>query len=70
VSGSDLLKFKSIIPDDKVVQAFNEVMETLIESIMSNHEQAQVLGELRDTLLPRLISGQLSVNQDSLESEA
>jgi type I restriction enzyme, S subunit len=57
VSGSDLLKFKSIIPDKKVIQAFNEVMETLIESIMSNHEKTQALGVVRDLLLPRLISG-------------
>jgi type I restriction enzyme S subunit len=57
VSGSDLLKFKSTIPDNKVIWAFNEVMETLIESIMSNHEQAQALGVVRDVLLPRLISG-------------
>lgn len=63
VSGSDLLKFKSVIPSDKVVRAFNEVMETLIESIMSNHEQAQLLAMLRDSLLPRLISGQLRIEE-------
>jgi type I restriction enzyme S subunit len=70
VSGSDLLKFKSVIPDNKVIRAFNELIETLIESIILNHEQAKLLGELRDTLLPRLISGQLSVNQATVESEA
>ena len=57
VSGSDLLKFKSIIPDNIVRRAFNEMMETLIESIMSNHEKAQALGVVRDLLLPRLVSG-------------
>jgi len=69
VSGSDLLKFKSTIPDNKVMRAFNEVMETLIESIMSNHEQAQMLGELRDTLLPKLVSGELPVSHATVESE-
>jgi type I restriction enzyme, S subunit len=59
VSGSDLLKFKSVIPSNKILSAFNEVMESLIDSIISNHEQAQMLSMLRDTLLPRLISGQL-----------
>ena len=52
-----LLKFKSIIPDNIVRRAFNEMMETLIESIMSNHEKAQALGVVRDLLLPRLVSG-------------
>ena len=70
VSGSDLLKFKSTIPDNKVIRAFNEVMETLIESIMSNHEQAQMLGQLRDTLLPKLVSGELPVSHFTVESEA
>jgi type I restriction enzyme S subunit len=70
VSGSDLLKFKSVIPDNKVIRAFNDLIETFIESIMLNHEQAKLLGELRDTLLPRLIFGQLSVNQATVESEA
>jgi len=69
VSGSDLLKFKSTIPDNKVIRAFNEVMETLIESIISNHEQAQMLGELRDTLLPKLISGELPVSHFTVECE-
>ena len=69
VSGSDLLKFKSTIPDNKAIRAFNEVMETLIESIMSNHEQAQMLGELRDTLLPKLVSGELPVSHATVESE-
>ncbi len=57
VSGADLLKFKSVIPSSKVLSAFNEVVETLIESILSNHEQAQSLGSVRDVLLPKLISG-------------
>jgi type I restriction enzyme S subunit len=70
VSGSDLLKFKSTIPDNKVIRAFNEVMETLIEAIMSNHEQAQMLGQLRDTLLPKLVSGELPVSHFTVESEA
>jgi type I restriction enzyme S subunit len=63
VSGSDLLKFKSVIPSDKILSAFNEVMKTLIDSIMLNHEQAQMLAMLRNTLLPRLISGQLPIEE-------
>jgi type I restriction enzyme S subunit len=61
VSGSDLLKFKSVIPIDIVLSAFNEMMETSIESLMSNYERVQLLGQLRDSLLPRLISGQIQL---------
>jgi type I restriction enzyme S subunit len=42
----------------------------VIESILSNHEQAQTLATLRDTLLPRLISGQLRLPKIMTELEA
>jgi type I restriction enzyme S subunit len=66
VSGSDLLKYKSVIPSDEILCAFNEVMKTLIDSIMLNHEKAQMLGGLRDALLPRLIEGRLQIEMDQL----
>ena len=42
-----------------VLEAFNEVSEELLCKISKNHSLAQTLSDLRDTLLPRLISGQL-----------
>ncbi len=39
--------------------AFNDVISPLQQKITENHRQAQTLANLRDTLLPRLISGQL-----------
>jgi type I restriction enzyme S subunit len=46
-------------PDVGVLQAFHEVCELIFAKAAANHEQAQTLATLRDTLLPRLISGQL-----------
>jgi type I restriction enzyme, S subunit len=66
VSGSDLLKFNSVIPSLSVLNAFNELMETLIESIITNYERVQLLGQLRDSLLPRLISGQIQLGTGEL----
>jgi type I restriction enzyme S subunit len=63
VSGTDLLKCKRVIPDGKVMSAFNEILEILIESIMSNHEQAQSLSAVRDELLPRLVSGFINITE-------
>lgn len=59
VSGSALLNYSSVIPPANVLSNFNGVIYPILETILSNHEQAQTLATLRDTLLPRLISGQL-----------
>ncbi|WP_404440104.1 restriction endonuclease subunit S [Stutzerimonas chloritidismutans] len=59
VSGAALLAYPLVIPSPDLLCIFNRIAETLLESVLSNHEQAQILTQLRDTLLPRLISGQL-----------
>lgn len=62
VSGSALMNYASIIPAAKVRAQFNDLAHPVLESILSNHEQAQTLATLRDTLLPRLISGALRLD--------
>jgi type I restriction enzyme, S subunit len=48
-----------IYPDTEVIQAFEMTLTPVMNRIKTNLEQAQTLATLRDTLLPRLISGQL-----------
>ncbi len=47
------------LPMGDVLKAFDGVTKVIRESIFRNQQQAQTLATLRDTLLPRLISGQL-----------
>jgi type I restriction enzyme S subunit len=47
------------VPDSDVLKLFDDTTKTLRESMFRNQQQAQTLATLRDTLLPRLISGQL-----------
>ncbi|WP_341905105.1 restriction endonuclease subunit S [Polaromonas sp. YR568] len=49
------------VPSASVAAAFDGVVTTAQRKISENHNQAQTLASLRDTLLPRLISGQLRV---------
>lgn len=49
----------ALIPPDQIVNAFAEVAGALFNRLVKNEKQAQTLSTLRDTLLPRLISGQL-----------
>ncbi|WP_109422284.1 restriction endonuclease subunit S [Aeromonas caviae] len=51
--------YRIVIPTPDVANAFGDVVNEVQASIAANHQQAQTLATLRDTLLPRLISGQL-----------
>jgi type I restriction enzyme S subunit len=64
-------RFLLALPDKGVASAFTEVVESIQKSIAGNHETAQTLATLRDTLLPRLISGQLRLpDAEALIEEA
>jgi type I restriction enzyme, S subunit len=55
----------ALVPPPEIVQAFVEVAGVLFERLIENEKQAQTLATLRDTLLPRLISGQLRLPEVS-----
>lgn len=59
VQNDVLGRYLVTVPSEKVTMAFNDVISPLQQKITENHRQAQTLANLRDTLLPRLISGQL-----------
>lgn len=55
------------VPGRDIASVFSEVVALIQKSIAANHETAQTLATLRDTLLPRLISGQLRIPEASAE---
>lgn len=58
-------------PDSAVLSAFDEIMRLLDDRISDGHARIHCLTELRDTLLPRLISGQLRLpDADALMKDA
>lgn len=54
----------TLVPSKDVLDAFEVIAASLFERLIENEKQAQNLMMLRDTLLPRLISGQLSLEMD------
>jgi type I restriction enzyme, S subunit len=61
----------ALVPSPELVSAFTDVAEALFARLVENEKQAQTLATLRDTLLPRLISGQLRLPEaQSAVSEA
>ncbi len=49
----------ALVPSKEVIVEFMRIAEPLFARLVENQKQAQTLATLRDTLLPRLISGQL-----------
>ncbi len=56
---NDIDRFRVILPSSTVLHAFRAVAKPVYERLVLNKQKAQTLSTLRDTLLPRLISGQL-----------
>ena len=54
-----LKQIKIIKPNFYVVRAYENISKPIFEKILANRSTAQNLTLTRDTLLPRLISGQL-----------
>jgi len=58
-----LAQYKLVVPDPAVAEAFGRVVEPLRDRIVANCEMQLTLASLRDTLLPRLISGKIRVSE-------
>lgn len=54
-----LTEAKVVVPPIETLHSMSRQIEPLLDRWLANAEQAQTLTQLRDTLLPRLISGQL-----------
>ena len=50
-----------IVPSDKLLRAFNRVAQPLADRVIASDAQTETLVSLRDSLLPKLISGELRV---------
>jgi type I restriction enzyme S subunit len=61
IKRGDLDNALVIIPDKLSLLAMNKTMEPLIEKQIINNNQIRTLSTLRDTLLPKLMSGEVRV---------
>ena len=61
---------KVLIPPRPLLDAMTRTMSPLIDQLIANRIQSRTLATLRDTLLPKLLSGELSVAAASATMEA
>ena len=69
INKKDFQALPVIEPSGDVLVAFDEIAAPIDRRIVGNEEQIRTLATLRDTLLPRLISGQLSISDTGLQIE-
>ncbi|MBJ6749877.1 restriction endonuclease subunit S [Geomonas anaerohicana] len=68
---NDIDRFRILVPDGEVLSAFGEITGPIYNKIVEQKQMARTLCGLRDTLLPRLISGQLRLPEaEALVEEA
>ena len=62
ISCSDIESIELILPPKEIIAKFGNLFEPFIKRIISNLYENEKLSEVRDTLLPKLISGRLRLN--------
>lgn len=65
ITRRSLEKAKILIPNDHDYKSIGLLLAPIYRQIISNRIESRKLTEMRDTLLPKLISGEISVNQAS-----
>jgi len=61
ISKSNFRPIPVIVPPEPLLNAFRECTGPLYRHIVENERESKTLAQLRDTLLPKLISGELRV---------
>ena len=63
LSAPDIKGFLVLEPSEKAMAAFEESTGAILKRIAQNHLESRTLATIRDTLLPKLLSGELSVTK-------
>ena len=66
ISASDIMSIPCVISSKEKINEFNDTAQPLFDLIISNQRENQQLSELRDSLLPKLMSGELDVSDIDL----
>lgn len=60
---SFLKEMSVVIPNEKIIRRFNEIINPIYSNINNLFSQSQLLKEARDILLPRLMNGMIGVSE-------
>ena len=58
-----IIKHKVLIPDQNILLRYQDIVKEITEKSYSNNAEITLLSNIRDTLLPKLMSGQINLNE-------
>ncbi|HHW4673500.1 MAG TPA: restriction endonuclease subunit S, partial [Xylella fastidiosa subsp. pauca] len=61
ISKSNFRPIPVVVPSESVLEIFQKSADLLYRKMTENERESRSLAQLRDTLLPKLISGELRV---------
>ncbi len=70
VSGKALMSYPIVIPSEEIVVKFSELIAPMIKQKLAFSAQSEMLAQTRDTLLPKLLSGEIELEQIEEMAEA
>lgn len=62
-SWQDIARYQIVLPPRAIAKAFNEIILPMVQMIQANILQTHTLTTIRDTLLPKLLSGEVRVEE-------
>lgn len=63
IGKKDFDAFEIVLPDEATLDSFDSITAPMIEQIVNNRLQNKRLAVLRDTLLPKLMTGEIDVSE-------
>ena len=61
ISADSIMATQLVKPSNELINIFNETVDSNLNKMLMNREECLTLEKLRDTLLPKLISGELRI---------
>lgn len=61
ISGSHMKNIKIIVPSKIIIDKFNDLVSSFDSLLKKNYEDIDTLEEIRDSLLPKLMSGEIQI---------
>ncbi len=62
INKTDFQTLSYLRPPDEIVEAFERLAHPLDQTIENNENESRTLAQTRDTLLPKLLSGEIRVD--------
>ena len=59
---NDMSRYKTVLPKVEIAQKYTEFIRPIIRRIIENIHECHTLSQTRDTLLPKLLSGEIRVD--------